>query len=688
MEAAGVPSGENGLLRASLPPPPPPPLPPPPRLLAPPGSLPSCHAARHSMKKLKWDTIPSQRVLGKSNVWTSRLPQRDLVLDISSMDKLFSRVDKWTLLQRSRLAGIKEHGGVEVGPQEPQVTILHSKRSMNIGIFLRQFKRPVAEMVEDIRQGNWCKFGSGKLKELCKMLPEESEVRQLLSFSGNLSLLPEADRFMVQLVQVPCYEELLKMMVLREEFLPLMAEVKNSLAVMIRAANELLDCDDLHAVIHLVLKAGNYMNAGGYNADAMGFRMTSLLNLADTKANTPGMNLMHYVAKQAEDIDAALLTFPGQMEHIAMALRICKEEVVADFEREVKKLKEVKLYTIRHPALFQQMETFFTQAEAQLSDVDFLLHELNVLSYAVAEYFCEDPTSFKLEECCSVFHSFCRNFDRAVQENGEREAAEQRRRRKESSRLATKRRSKVSDPGSEANLESVLRSFLANDLDGVSRCRKTLELAVRHPSGDKPEPASPESPEKEHQDAEKVSEEGRHGEGAMDSPATPRTPRPRTRDYFFAKNGDVGSPWTILSPLTCSQRRAQQHRTSVSDEDDDVWESGGDPPNPNPPSLSEYPRDRALSKSPYLRSASVDETRLSPAPAFRLGSFFQRSYSSGSRTESAMMDRARALLVAAKTGDHANGPANSLGFISFFRRFGGRSKTGDVEDHVLKDDDT
>ncbi|XP_061902109.1 FH2 domain-containing protein 1-like isoform X3 [Entelurus aequoreus] len=459
MEAAGVPSGENGLLRASLPPPPPPPLPPPPRLLAPPGSLPSCHAARHSMKKLKWDTIPSQRVLGKSNVWTSRLPQRDLVLDISSMDKLFSRVDKWTLLQRSRLAGIKEHGGVEVGPQEPQVTILHSKRSMNIGIFLRQFKRPVAEMVEDIRQGNWCKFGSGKLKELCKMLPEESEVRQLLSFSGNLSLLPEADRFMVQLVQVPCYEELLKMMVLREEFLPLMAEVKNSLAVMIRAANELLDCDDLHAVIHLVLKAGNYMNAGGYNADAMGFRMTSLLNLADTKANTPGMNLMHYVAKQAEDIDAALLTFPGQMEHIAMALRICKEEVVADFEREVKKLKEVKLYTIRHPALFQQMETFFTQAEAQLSDVDFLLHELNVLSYAVAEYFCEDPTSFKLEECCSVFHSFCRNFDRAVQVwrsplSGERRARGGR---------AAAQEEGEQPPGDQAPLQS-LRSRIGSQL--------------------------------------------------------------------------------------------------------------------------------------------------------------------------------------------------------------------------------
>ena len=33
----------------------------------------------------------------------------------------------------------------------------------------------------------------------------------------------------------------------------------------------------------------------GYAGSAVGFRMTSLLKLADTKANKPGMNLMHYV---------------------------------------------------------------------------------------------------------------------------------------------------------------------------------------------------------------------------------------------------------------------------------------------------------------------------------------------------------------------------------------------------------
>lgn len=39
--------------------------------------------------------------------------------------------------------------------------------------------------------------------------------------------------------------------------------------------------------------------------------------------------------------------------------RMCKEEVVAEFEREVKKIKEVKLFASRQLDLFEKMETFF-----------------------------------------------------------------------------------------------------------------------------------------------------------------------------------------------------------------------------------------------------------------------------------------------------------------------------------------
>ncbi|KAM3601673.1 uncharacterized protein V6R79_016568 [Siganus canaliculatus] len=591
-----------------------------------------------------------------------------------------------------------------------------------------------------------------------------TQVKQLLSFCGNLSVLTESDQFMVQLVKVPGYEERLKTMVLREEFFPLMEEVKNSVAVMTTGANELLDCDDLHSVIRLVLKAGNYMNAGGYSANAIGFRMASLLKLADTKANKPGMNLMHYVAKQAEDIDAELLTFPSQLEHIGMAARICKDEVTADFDREVKKIKEVKLFGSRQPDLLEQMETFLMRAEAKLADVESLLQELSSLSNTVAEYFCEDPATFKLEECCSIFHSFCKRFDTAVQENREREAAEQRRKRKESMRFSTKRRSTVSCPRPErdqeaSGLESALHSFLSSVPGGLSRCRKNMLSTVQGSPSERSVASSQktevtpctgqERPGKKHPklqkddnqpenkgeaekmreitrkvlryqnsrsslDGDRVSATPRRSERAPGTPATPGTPRPRTRDFFFAQNGGVGSPWTILSPFTCSQqspleRNAQTPQIRLSspssgeDLDDGVWESDEvnhflissnteslTPPSVGSTSLPECPSQRAVSQGPIHRSVSVDESRRFPAARFRLGDLFQRSisqrsYSSGSRTESLREKDPRVCSGHSRKAEiHMDGQANSSGFRSFFRRIGGKSKPGNLEDQDFR----
>ncbi|CAB1348870.1 unnamed protein product [Coregonus sp. 'balchen'] len=322
--------------------------------------------------------------------------------------------------------------------------------------------RPVGDMIKDISSGNGLKFGTGKLKELCKLLPEKEEVKQLVGFKGDQSALPEADLFMVLLIKVPSYEERLNSLVLKEEFFPLMDEMKQSIATMITAGKELLESDDLHSVIRLVLKTGNYMNAGGYAGSAIGFRMASLLKLVDTRANKPGMNLMHYVVMQAQKVDVALLKFPDKLTHIADAARIHKEDIESEFQREVKKVKEAKEEAQKQEELQAQMEDFLKTELSLLS--------LGSVSDSVAEYFCEDPSKFRLDECCSIFNSFCAKFLRAIQENCDREVAEVKRRTRDrllSDANAAKRRStatcSIRDKDMEGvALESVLRKLLTS----------------------------------------------------------------------------------------------------------------------------------------------------------------------------------------------------------------------------------
>ncbi|KAG5837495.1 hypothetical protein ANANG_G00239880 [Anguilla anguilla] len=415
------------------------------------------------MRNFNWVTIPKQSVVGRHNIWTVQKPAEEFQLDTQRMEELFSQAGQG---QQPKQA--PSHKSVRGLPSSTQggelVSILGSKRNMNIGIFLKQFRRPVREMVEDISQGNGEPFGTGKLKDLFKLLPEDGEVKQLLAFKGDLSLLSEADLFMALLVRVPGYEERLRSLVLREEFSPFMEEMKQSIATMTTAAQELLDCDDLHSIIRLVLKTGNYMNAGGYAGSAIGFRMASLLKLVDTRANKPGMNLMHYVVMQANKIDGALLRFPDQLQHIGAAARIQKQEVEAEFQREKSAVEEAKRDARKQPDLEAQMEEFLREAESQLGEVEASFQALETVSQSVAEYFCEDPSQFRLEECCAIFDSFCEKFIRATQENRDREMAEVKRRQRERLHTSIKRRStatcSINDKDMEdVALESILQRF-------------------------------------------------------------------------------------------------------------------------------------------------------------------------------------------------------------------------------------
>ncbi|KAK7882974.1 hypothetical protein WMY93_029148 [Mugilogobius chulae] len=427
------------------------------------------------MRNFNWETLPKHSVLGKHNIWTVDQPDGEYELDTEHMEELFSKKQEQAKNgSRQSIKGMTS-AGADV------VTILSSKRSMNVGIFLKQFKRPVGEMINDIKVGNYLSFGTGKLRELCKMLPDKDEVKQLKNFKGDHFSLPDADLFMLMLIKIPSYEDRLNSLVLKEEFFPLMDELKGFVGTLITAGRELLESDQLHSVIRLVLKTGNYMNAGGYAGSAVGFRMTSLLKLVDTKANKPGMNLMHYVVMQAQKVDAALLTFPEQLQHIEAAARINKADIEAEFARQLKKVQTAQEDSVKQQDLKEQMADFLEEAEVSLRDMEADLHELSSLTHSVAEYFCEDPSTFKLEECCSIFHSFCERFMRAIQENKAREVSEVKRRHAERLQNALKRRSIASCSTRDKELDGVsLESVLQKFVSGRGVRRKTSRPFSTH----------------------------------------------------------------------------------------------------------------------------------------------------------------------------------------------------------------
>nr|XP_061810936.1 FH2 domain-containing protein 1-like [Nerophis lumbriciformis] len=298
---------------------------------------------------------------------------------------------------------------------------------MNMGIFLKQFKRSNQAIVDDIRSGNSQPYGAEPLRELMKLLPEAEEVKKMKAYSGDVSKLSLADSFLFLLVQLPSYATRVECMLYKEEIPGACEALRGHIGVLRTATKEVLNCRELHAILHLVLQAGNILDAGG---QAAGFKLSSLLSLAETKANKPGMNLLHFVALEAQKKEEELLDFPLKLSHIQAASRISLETLDSELQLLTSRTRALEEKIRTDGELLRQLDGFLRDATGWLRSLRGGRRLLSEEAGELMNFFCEDDNTFRPDECFAVLHAFCCKFSRAVKENKEQEAREQARRRR------------------------------------------------------------------------------------------------------------------------------------------------------------------------------------------------------------------------------------------------------------------
>ncbi|KAM4020970.1 uncharacterized protein ACNLHF_001147 [Anomaloglossus baeobatrachus] len=393
-----------------------------------------CDPKRRSrLRNFNWEAIPLEKVKGRSSLWSSETFQGDLQIDTGKMEELFGKQEEVVLAKASN-----RRRSISIADAcLNKVFLLDSRRSMNIGIFLKQFKRSAAEIVEDIKLGRADIYSSERLSELLKHLPDREEVQRLKSFQGDRERLSEADLFMLLLLDLPCYYLRLEALILKKDFYPAVLSQLSAARDLTTAAQELLHCADLHFILKLVLKAGNFMNAGGYAGNAAGFRVSSLLKLADTKANKPGMNLLHFVVMEVQKKDPRFLSFADKLQHVHSASRLSEDGLLEEFYRLQSRIASIH-QTLAAPELQElrvQMEEFLEYANHQFQEVQKEIEALQVSRQSLREFLCEDEDTFHLEECCKVFSCFCQKFQLAIKENKHWDQEDQRRKEWEKKRL-------------------------------------------------------------------------------------------------------------------------------------------------------------------------------------------------------------------------------------------------------------
>ncbi|XP_015112229.1 uncharacterized protein LOC107037914 [Diachasma alloeum] len=415
------------------------------------------------MKTINWNKIPNHKVVGKRNIWSlvanehQNSPMADL--DWAEMEGLFCQQVP-PMIPQSTSASSSCGIDAERRRREPtEIVLLDGKRSLNVNIFLKQFRTSNEDIIQLIREGGHDDIGAEKLRGLLKILPEVDELEMLKSFDGDKSKLGNAEKFFLQLIQVPNYKLRIECMLLKEEFAANMSYLEPSINSMILAGEDLMTNKPLQEMLYMVLVAGNFLNSGGYAGNAAGVKLSSLQKLTEIRANKPGMNLIHYVALQVERKRKDLLHFAKNMSTLEAAAKTTIEQLMNEFNTLDTKIKKIRTQ-IQLPSteadIQEQMAQFLQMAEQGMSQLKHDMEELETVRHSLAEFFCEDANAFKIEECYRIFHQFCQKFNQAVAENERRKIQEEqinaRRKQREEQLLAKKRllSNQMDIPGSES----------------------------------------------------------------------------------------------------------------------------------------------------------------------------------------------------------------------------------------------
>ncbi|XP_012579812.1 PREDICTED: inverted formin-2 [Condylura cristata] len=505
----------------SLPPPPPPPPPPLPDMGCPPATpLPGAgwsptggvedvilaqvdhglgsarvpshrrvHPPTLRMKKLNWQKLPSSVAREHSSMWAALSSQgAEVEPDFSSIERLFS----------FPLAKPKEPAAAPARKEPKEITFLDPKKSLNLNIFLKQFKCSNQEIVAMIRAGDTTRFDVEVLKQLLKLLPEKHEVEHLRSFTEEPARLASADRFYMLLLGIPCYQLRVECMLLCEGSAVLLDTVLPKAQLVLAACEGLLTSHQLPVFCQLILKIGNFLNYGSHTGDADGFKMSTLLKLTETKSQQSRVTLLHHVLEEAERSHPDLLQLPQELEAPSQAAGIHLELIHSESSASLAKLEEMARRVGGSAPEVQGQYSQRLQASIEASRaLDEVFQAIAQKRQELAAYLCEDPQQLSLEDTFSTMKAFRDLFVRALKENKDRKeqaARAARRKQQLAEEEALRPRGQAGRPGRPGGgqqEEVCLIDALLADIRKGFQLRKTARGRADAEAGGRPGPPAP-----------------------------------------------------------------------------------------------------------------------------------------------------------------------------------------------------
>uniref|UniRef100_A0A7S3YIN5 FH2 domain-containing protein n=1 Tax=Lotharella globosa TaxID=91324 RepID=A0A7S3YIN5_9EUKA len=256
------------------------------------------------LKKLHWEPVKLTELEG--TLWDDTL--KNVEFDKDRFSALFQRAVKKKKKKKKRATSSERRGGAA-----KQISLLDSKREVNISIALNAFKMSVEMLCEAITHIKLDVLTPERLNALIKILPNEEEEKACRKFEGDRSQLSKPSLFQYEMCKIKHIGKRLEQVLFMTTLDAKTQEIVNGITLVKKALDRVQRSKPLHKIIHLVLTIGNYMNYGTRKGNVHGFHVSLLRKLNVTKS-TEGTSLIDWVIEHLVKNDRALLKFTQEFK--------------------------------------------------------------------------------------------------------------------------------------------------------------------------------------------------------------------------------------------------------------------------------------------------------------------------------------------------------------------------------------
>ena len=283
------------------------------------------------MNTLNWEKLPTFKA-GRT-IWAqggatqsleALLGGKSLDLDLTALEEMFAKPETKAVASGGAGASDEKKGASN------RVTLLDAKRSTSVGIVMKAITDALQgkELRDALMEIDENLLPIEVLPKVVEIVPSAEERKLLLDYAGDVRSLDKPEAMLRTLAHIPRLEGRLKAMMFKAQ---LEADMDGMLMQRVdelkSACEEVKASKELHALMQIVLDVGNALNAGTSKGNAVGFKLSTLLKLAELKAADKKTTLLHYVVEVVRKNAPDIAKVVGLHKAVRDAARVSLDEL-------------------------------------------------------------------------------------------------------------------------------------------------------------------------------------------------------------------------------------------------------------------------------------------------------------------------------------------------------------------------